>query len=275
MDLARRIIETLNGPAEGSKPPLQSYGDRRPPTASDLAVECLNMLNYSILHGRRAGASTRHGSVESRNGCPHDRARSRLFGWILKCISDTHRVQGLDSSCQHTLAMFRKMPTLVVHGYIVCLASYKPTVGFKANKAAPMIPSHPSAFLLMALTRAIQVIFLQRPIGCIEQRVAMDFQLQNPIILRKSTLFPGCWSPVGPFSSISEPDTDPGFVECQLHCALAYAQISEIIRHLRKDESDETILFVVVKMLLTYSGDCNSSCIMRLHLGPNCGLVDV
>lgn len=48
----------------------------------------------------------------------------------------------------------------------------------------------------MALTRAIQVIFLQRPIGCIEQRVAMDFQLQNPIILRKSTLFPGCWSPV-------------------------------------------------------------------------------
>ncbi|RDH27821.1 hypothetical protein BDQ94DRAFT_163281 [Aspergillus welwitschiae] len=239
MDLARKIIETLNGPAEGSKPPLQSYGDRRPPTASDLAVECLNMLDYSILHGRQTRASTRHGSVESRNWCPHDRARSRLY-----------------SSCQHTFAMLRKTSTLVVHqGYIVCLASYKPTVGFKANKAAPMIPSHPSAFLLMALTRAIQVIFLQRPIGCIEQRVAMDFQLQNPITLRKSTLFPGCL--------------------CQLHCALAYAQISEIIRHLRKDESDEIILFVVVKMLLTYSGDCNSSCIMRLHLGPNCGLVDV
>ncbi|PYH65974.1 uncharacterized protein BO88DRAFT_445959 [Aspergillus vadensis CBS 113365] len=186
MDLAGKSIETLNGPAEGSRCLLQAHGERRPPTASDLAVKCLVMLDYSILHGRRAGASTRHGSVESCTGCPHDRT-SGLF-WT--------------------------------NGYIVCLASYKPADGMEAKKAAP-IHSFASFSLPADGSHPGHSSHLRLSTKCIEQRVARHIRVRHPVPVCKFTLFVGCWSP----ASIFRPEPDPQFVEFQWQCALALAKI--------------------------------------------------
>ncbi|RAH54507.1 hypothetical protein BO85DRAFT_471225 [Aspergillus piperis CBS 112811] len=201
MDLVGKTIETLNGPADGaltSRLPfsairlLQAHGERRPPTASDLTVKCLIMLDYSILHGRRAGASTRHGSVESCTECPHDQT-SGLF-WT--------------------------------NGYIVCLASYKLADGMKTNRAAP-IHSFASFSLSADGSHPAHSSHLRLSTKCIEQQVASQIRVRNPIPVCKFTLFLGRWSPrpssYGPFSSISRPEPDSGFVEYQWQCALAPA----------------------------------------------------
>ncbi|PWY68865.1 hypothetical protein BO83DRAFT_400541 [Aspergillus eucalypticola CBS 122712] len=254
MDLAGKTIDTLNGPAEGSRCLLQAYGERRPPTASDLTVECLIMLDYSILHGRRAGwtraqsdvrswptasavdhaetarASTRHGSVESCTECPHDQT-SGLF-W--------------DQS------------------------SYKLADGMKTNKAAP-IHSFASFGLSADGSHPGHSSHLRLSTECIEQRVARQIRVRNPIPVCKFTLFLGCWSPrpssYGPFSSIYRPEPDSRFVEYQWQCALARAKIRQTIRHSWKDDSEKTRPLVMMT--------CTLRCIMRLQLGPNITSVEV
>lgn len=56
----------------------------------------------------------------------------------------------------------------------------------------------------------------------------------------------------GPFSSISRPEPDSGFVEYQWQCALARAKIRQTIRHSCKDDFEETRPLVMVTVLLMY-----------------------